>query len=64
MTSDQLALFAEAESNGTGPTQGPEALLLALVRRGLDPGALKTAAALVLELDRQARERNQGEAAA
>jgi hypothetical protein len=57
MTSDQMALFVEAESNGTGPTKGPEALLLALVRRGLREDALKTAAALCLKLDRQAGER-------
>jgi hypothetical protein len=57
MTADQLALFVEAESNGNGrPTTGPEGLLLALVRQGLDPDALTTAARLVLELDRWAGE--------
>jgi hypothetical protein len=58
MTADQLALFVEAESNGTGrPTEGPEGLLMALVQMGLDEDALETAAALVLELDAAAWER-------
>jgi hypothetical protein len=56
----QLALFAVADD---APKKGPEALLLALVHRGLDPAALEIAAKLVLELDRQAWERNQVEAA-
>jgi hypothetical protein len=54
VTPDQLVLFAEAERNAERPltrARGPKGLLLALVRRGLDPDALRAAAALVLELD-------------
>jgi hypothetical protein len=54
---DQLALFAEAESGRPRRrTKGPRGLLLALVQQGLDEGALKVAAALVLELDDAAQE--------
>jgi hypothetical protein len=45
---EQPALFAEAQSAWTGP----QGLLKALVRQGLDPDALKYAVWLVLELDR------------
>jgi hypothetical protein len=46
------------------PARGPAGLLAALVDRGLSEEALPFAAQLCLELDRQARQRNEREAAA
>jgi hypothetical protein len=56
----QLTLFAAAEDV---PRTGPEGLLAAIIRQGLDPGALEYAAKLVLELDAMAWE-TQAEAVA
>jgi hypothetical protein len=49
---EQSSLFAEI-APGTGrPKHGPQGLLEALVRQGLDPDALQAAVRLVAELDR------------
>ena len=49
---DQLALFAEADSNGpTTRVKGPRGLLLALLEQGLAKDCVAAAAALVVHLD-------------
>jgi hypothetical protein len=50
VTAEQLILFA-AESSCE---HGPAGLLRAILRQGLDPAALRAAAAICLELDAQA----------
>ena len=42
------------------PVDGPARLMVALARRGLDPGAVRSAARLVLELDAKAARETPG----
>jgi hypothetical protein len=52
VTADELVRVVEDEPRrGSTRARGPHGLLLTLAQRGLDPAALKAAAALVLALD-------------